>query len=131
MNGGKMNTKAVVRGEWPKLRVEYFGDKPSEILTVQQAVERFGMDESDFSWLNDYTAGTSINHAKRNNRDVYMVRRYTLEDSIRDAAPALLAQLKVLAAAILAMNNNDRETRRSWPELRDAEAAIAKAEGKS
>lgn len=46
---------------------------------------------------------------------------------LHKAAPGMLKALKALAAAILAMNSDDRQTRRDWPELRKAEAAISKA----
>lgn len=55
---------------------------------------------------------------------------YRLEDArLIAAAPDLLAACKTLVTCILALNNDDAETRRDFPELAPAEAAIARAEG--
>lgn len=78
---------------WPKIKVQYHGPRPSEIITLEEAAEKYGLDEREVAWFRrGGIAGTSVNKSPAG-ADVYMLHRYTLEDSISDAGPALLKAL--------------------------------------
>lgn len=84
----------TVEKTWPRIKVEYHGPRPHEIITIEEAVEKYGLDDRTVKWFRTGgLAGTSANN-RPNSEGVYMLRLYTLEDSIRDAAPSLLKALE-------------------------------------
>lgn len=83
--------------KWPMIRVKPCDPKkPQEIISMDEAVARFGLDDRDQAGLTQGTlVGTSVNTSPEAG-SVDMVYRYTLEDSVRDAAQDLLKALKDL-----------------------------------
>lgn len=85
--------KTTIEQTWPMIEVEYRSPRPRKVITLEEAAEKYGLDEREVGWLRrGEVAGTSVNKSSRGD-DVYMLHRYTLKDSIRDAGPALLKAL--------------------------------------
>lgn len=88
-----MTTKMATQ-EWPKIKVRYHGSRASEIITVEAAAKRYKLRADEIGWLQSgEIAGTSLNRHP-SAADVYMIHRYTLDESIRDAAQDLLHALE-------------------------------------
>lgn len=87
-----MSAKTVT--EWPKIRVQYHGNRADEIITLEQAIKRFKLDEKTVDSLrNRWIVGTTVNKSP-NSEYVYMIHHYGPDDSIRDAATDLLTALE-------------------------------------
>jgi hypothetical protein len=108
---------------WPRIRVQYHGSRPSEIITLEEATKRYKLRADEVGWLKSgEIAGTSLN-THPGGADVYMIHRYSLEESIRDAGPDLLRALEGILDHDLVPRNSVAG--------RTALAAIAKANGES
>jgi hypothetical protein len=80
--------------KWPMIRVSYHGPRPSEIITVEEAMARYGLSEQDLRWVHSpYMSGSSLHSAPKPDHAVDMIHRYTEEDSFRDAGPELVRTL--------------------------------------
>lgn len=88
----------AVSQKWPMIEIEYHNPKRSrKIISLDEACRRYGLDERERGWLErGEVAGTSVRNKGRRGDAVNMLHRYTLQDSIRDAAPELLSVLKAM-----------------------------------
>ena len=107
---------------WPKFRIKPWPNKPARIISRSEALDS-GFDERSIEWLeNGEIAGTD--NARRDSLSLY-----TLEDSIRAAAPELLSIARRWAALDAGAWHPTRYAAEKKELIADTEAAIAKAEG--
>lgn len=89
-----MKTKNAIDTKWPMIQVEYHGPRPREIISLEEAQKKYGLDDREVGWLRrGETYGTTVNRSPHG-KDVYMLHRYTEDASIRDAAVELLSALE-------------------------------------
>lgn len=90
-----MKTISEVETKWPMIRVEHANpETKDEIISLKEAVHRFKLDERTEGHLRrGEIAGTSVNRAAAG-RAIRTLWRYTEEESIEDAAEALLNALE-------------------------------------
>lgn len=112
--------------EWPKIKVVYYPEfkKESEILTMEEAAAKYGLDESTVNWFRSGgLAGTTVKAFPK----VQTLQKFTLRDSIEAAAPELLAALKEVVSILPASQEKLMKLGLdAW--IYDAKAAIKKAE---
>lgn len=119
-------SSTMAAAKWPMIRVEYHGPHPSRIITLEQAARTYGLDEREVGWLErGEIAGTSV----KGHGSVNMLHRYTLADSIRDAAPELLSALKATLHLSLEMKGTKNLSQSELAAIETAKASIRKAEG--
>lgn len=97
-----MSERKKTSAAWPKIRVEWSDpDRKPLILGMAAARRRWPKTLDDgvvAAMLAGTTAGVGPAHGGTRAEDVRTLWRYTREDAVRDAAPALLAALECIAS---------------------------------
>lgn len=87
-------TPTKVTTDWPKIRVQYHGERKEEIISLDEAAKRFNLEKREVEALRVRSyVGTSVNKSGESD-GVYMILVYSQDDSIRDAGQAMLEALE-------------------------------------
>jgi len=77
---------------WPKILIRHASGKRIGIISMQEAVERFGLDDRTINWFKQ--GGLAGTRPHKNGEGIDMLERYTADDALRDAAQDLLKALE-------------------------------------
>ena len=109
--------------KWPMIQVCYYGPKKSKIISAEEAIKKFGLERSTYdSMCRGFTYGVGCKKVE----GVEMLRRYTRNDSVRDASEDLLKALLGMVACSPCRNGCKEDE--LGCATRAAEAVIKKAE---
>lgn len=117
--GGTLDTPDIRHGkevccgpfteEWPKVRVEFHDPtRKPVIVSLSEAITRYGLARASAHSLRSEcgTAGVGPGLSKCY-RTVRTFWKYTQDDSIRDAAPVMLAALRIIAEGTKNLRQHD------------------------
>jgi hypothetical protein len=89
---GEMMNATMSKETWPKILIRHASGQRAGIISMEEAVKRFGIDERTVNWFRQ--GGLAGTPPRKNGKDIGMLELYTAHDALRDAAPDLLKALK-------------------------------------